>query len=240
MTIQRPTLCALALLVLTLTGAGTANAQCSRTRTLYSSGYGGYHHHHAQYPVHVPVTVHHPVYTQTAMLPSIPSSTTFGSYGHVDELAFRLEILLNELCLDLYYNYSHNPGFAETYAETFGLYQIAKSIHAAEHNYDRNAVRQQLAGADSLFHHIQGDVSGWSRNSHVQIGTLGIITKMSMAEETLHHLMEDVGVSVAASLQQPPVPNVPPAPTAAPLPFAVAPAVAPQSVAVAPVPPTLP
>jgi hypothetical protein len=156
---------------------------------------------------HLTHTSYSPTGYQTASLTPLPPQVTFGAYSHVDELASRLEVLMNETCLDIYYNYSHNPGFAETYSEAYSLYQTARYIHASEHNYDRNTIRQQIGGADALFHHIQQDVQGWSRAPNRQIGTLGILTKMEMTEETIHHLMEDLGVAATPGLEEPPAPG---------------------------------
>jgi hypothetical protein len=174
---------------------------------------GRYHHnvihHNAQHIVPHLNSVNHGTYyrhnghsyyhPQTAQLgtlrtPPTPLEISFGGYGHVDDLAARLESLMNELCLDLYYNYSHNPGFHETYSEAYSLLETAKFIHAAEHANDRDAISHRLGGADALFHHVEEDVLGWSRVHRRQIGTLGIISKMDMAESVLHHLMQDVGV----------------------------------------------
>ncbi len=127
------------------------------------------------------------------------------SYGHVEDLAQRLEFLLNDLCLDLYYNYSHNPGFQETYSEAYALLETAKYIHAADHANDRDAISRKLGGVDALCYHVEGDVLGWSRVHRRHIGTLGILSKMEMTESVLHHLMEDVGV-------QPEIPEQAPAP----------------------------
>ncbi|MCA9082497.1 MAG: hypothetical protein KDA81_00510 [Planctomycetaceae bacterium] len=187
----------------------TANAQCSRsarTVTLRPQ-----HGHSVAYP--------DPVYPITAStcplagtrhtveLPPEPAAVVPGSYGHVDELAQRLEILMNEVCLDMYYNYSHNPEFRETYSEAYSLFLTAQYIHAMEHHYDRAAIQRQLGGADALFHHVEDDVAGWTRIPRRQIGTLGLRTKMKLAEETLHHLMEYVGVSATAAVAQPPAPG---------------------------------
>jgi hypothetical protein len=185
---------------------------------------GRYHqdviHRDAQHIVPHQNTVNHGTYyhqnghsyyhPQTAMLGAqqaapTPQEITFGGYGHVDDLAQRLEFLMNDLCLDLYYNYSHNPGFRETYSEAYSLLETAKYIHAAEHAKDRDAISRKLGGADALFHHVEDDVRGWSRVHHRQIGTLGILSKIEMAESVLHHLMEDVGV-------QPEIPEHAPAP----------------------------
>ncbi len=123
-----------------------------------------------------------------------PKQVTFGSFSHVDDLASRFETLSNEFCLNLHHNYSHDPGFRETYREAYQMLQIAKYIHAAEHQLDRRAIQKQLRGVDQLFHHIQEDVRGWSRFHRGQIEHKEIVSQMTRIESTLHHLMNDVGV----------------------------------------------
>ncbi|MDG1895671.1 MAG: hypothetical protein P8J37_12255 [Fuerstiella sp.] len=183
-----------------------ASAQyCARAQTVYAQPlYHQYHHLSYRLPYLNYTAVHHP---QTVEAPPSPAAVSFGGFPHVDELAARLEVLMNQICLDLYYNYSLNPDFHATYTEAYSLYQTTRYIHAAEHNYDRETVRQRLGGADALFHHIRDDVRGWHRVSRRQNGPLGIVAKLEMAEETLHHLMEDVGVSVSPGLEEPPVPK---------------------------------
>lgn len=151
-----------------------------------------------------------------------PVQPEFGSFSHVDELASRLETLATEFCLDLHYNYSHNPGYRETYREAYQILQVAKYIHAAEHQHDRAAIQQQLGGLDQTFHHVRDDVRGWSRHHHRQVGQLGILAKMDGIESSLHHLMNDVGVRPtpvqqvpAPSASVPPSLGAPPAPTPA-------------------------
>jgi hypothetical protein len=126
-----------------------------------------------------------------------PVQIEFGSFSHVDDLAVRLEELTNEFLLDLHYNYRHNYGFHETYAEGYQLLQVARFIHDAEHAHDRAAIRSQLRGMDALFHHLQDDVRGWTRAHHRQVGQPGILSRMDLIEATLHHLMNDVGVENA-------------------------------------------
>ncbi|MCO6042731.1 hypothetical protein NG895_02315 [Aeoliella sp. ICT_H6.2] len=142
--------------------------------------------------------------TQTAYK---PVTVEFGGFSHVDDLASRLETLTNELCLDLHYNYRHNRGFNETYREAYQVFEVAKFIHAAEHQQDRRAIQERLQGLDELFHHVQDDVRGWSRHHVRQIGQLGILSKMDMIESTLHHLMNDVGVHQTGKGQQAPPPQ---------------------------------
>jgi hypothetical protein len=157
---------------------------------------GGSHHgsyyarngHYYYYPQTASVGVHTSNYR--------PQEVAFGGFSHVDDLAVRMEELTNELCLDLYYNYSHNFEFRETYSEAYQVLEVARYIHDAEHRHDRKAIQEQLGGLDDLFHHVQDDVRGWSRHHHRQIGNLGILSKMDLLESTLHHLMNDVGVKL--------------------------------------------
>lgn len=207
MTIRKTALLCVAGLL--LSAAPSADAQCSRSRAYHGFSQHDYHRSvHVVPRISYRPQIHISHYPQTAMTyPQAPAPAGFGAFSHVDELASRLEILMNQLCLDLYYNYSHNPGFAETYAEAYSLYLMARDIHAAEHNMDRVTMQQQLGGTDALFHHVQDDVQGWSRIPRRQIGTLGILTKIEMAEEALHHLMDDVGVAANQGLEEPPLPQ---------------------------------
>lgn len=187
-----------------------------------SQHHGTYHLHNGRY-YYTPRTV---VVVGRPVVRTQPTAVAFGAFSHVDDLAERLETLANELCLDMHYNYSHNPGFAETYGETYQVLQVSQFIHDAEHRHDRAAIQSKLGGLDRLFHHVQDDVRGWSRHQHKQVGQLGILSKMEMIESTLHHLMNDVGVrpTPAGGVQQAPAPGSTqggveqaPVPTAAPV-----------------------
>ncbi len=147
-----------------------------------------------------------------------PEEIAFGSCSHIDDLALRLETMANELCLDLFYNYSHNFEFHVTYAEAYQVLEVARFIHDAEHLEDRDAMRSRLGGLDELFHHIQDDVRGWTRHHRRQIGHLGILSKMDLMEATLHHLMHDVGVSLGSVPGEQAPPPVGSEPEQAPLP----------------------
>lgn len=120
-----------------------------------------------------------------------------GGFAYVDDLSGRLERHANQLCLDLHYNYRHNPNFAETYREAYQILETAKYIHEKESQQDRAEVARRLNDLDGLFHHVQGDVKDWSRRPARQIGDGGLQTKLELVEATLHHLMNDVGVKGA-------------------------------------------
>lgn len=180
--------------------------------------HGTYHFHSGRY-YYTPRTV---IVTGRPVIRTQPTAVAFGTFSHVDDLAQRLELLANELCLDMHYNYSHNPGFQETYGEAYQVLQVSQFIHAAEHQHDRAAIQGRLGGLDRLFHHVEDDVRGWSRHQHKQVGQLGILSKMELIESTLHHLMNDVGVRPTAvgGVEPAPAPGgveQAPVPTAAPV-----------------------
>lgn len=164
------------------------------------------HHHHGSYYVQdnayyytpTPVTriISGP---QTASVVPVqvvekPVALTFGGYARCEDLAGRLATDANRLCLDMHYNYQHNPGFAATYREAFDLLQAAKYVHAKEHQGDREAIRQQVTNMDRLFHHVQEEMARWTRHHHRQVASGGVIEKSSSVEALLHHLCYDVGV----------------------------------------------
>jgi hypothetical protein len=137
-----------------------------------------------------------------------PEEVVFGAFTHVDDLAIRLETRANELCLDLYYNYSHNFEFRATYSEAYQVLEVARYIHDSEHRHDRDAVQDQLRGLDDLFHHVHDDVRSWTRHHRRQIGESGILSKMDLLGSTLHHLMNDVGVRLTPETnEQAPLPD---------------------------------
>jgi hypothetical protein len=148
--------------------------------------YGSYYYRNGSY-YYVPNTAGHG-HTYA------PVPVEFGGFSHVDDLASRLETLANDFCVDLRYNYSHNPGFTDTYREAYQFLETARYIHAAEHQQDRQAIAERLNGADTLLHHVRNDVRGWTRHSHQTVGHAGIQSKLDSIEATLHHLMNDVGV----------------------------------------------
>ncbi len=162
-------------------------------------GSGTYSVHNGQYQYYPQTASVNPHVTYV----SRPVTVEFGSFSHVDELATRLESGVNDLCLDLHWNYSHNSGFRETYREAYEILELARFIHAAEHRHDRDAIAVRLKGLDDQFHHIQDDVRGWSRHHHRQVGDLGILTKMDLLESTIHHLMNDVGARLTPASSGP-------------------------------------
>ena len=129
----------------------------------------------------------------------LPARVTYGGFSHVDDIAATLEAQANDLCLELHYNYQHNPGFRQTYREAYEILTTAKYIHGLEHSGNRDKVRQAVSELDGLFHHVQSDVAGWTGHHHRPVGHGGLTSKLEAVQETLHHLMDDVGVRPARS-----------------------------------------
>ena len=140
----------------------------------------------------------------------------FGGFSHIDDLAVQLEQDANQLCLELHYNYQHNPGFRETYREAYEILTTAKYIHGLEHSGNRDKLRQAAAELDQLFHHVHQDVATWTAHYHRRVGQDGLTGKIARLETTLHHLMDDVGVRTQYGDDQAPAPANETAPPAAP------------------------
>jgi hypothetical protein len=119
----------------------------------------------------------------------------FGGYGHIDDLASQLEQEANLLCLEMHYNYQHNPGYRQTYREAYEILTTARYIHGLEHAGNRDKIRESIVGLDALFHHVEDDVRHWTRHNHRYLGSGGLPAKLAAVEETLHHLMNDVGAT---------------------------------------------
>lgn len=121
----------------------------------------------------------------------------FGGFQHHQQLAERLEGLANQFCLDLHYNYQHNPKYAEVYRESYKLLQAAKYLHGKEHQGDHVAIQRSGNSIDELFHHVQEETRGWRGSNQRQVGQLGLAAKSEELEALIHHLMFDIGVKPA-------------------------------------------
>jgi hypothetical protein len=136
-----------------------------------------------------------------------PVQLQFGGYARYEDLSGRLETEVNRLCLDMFYNYRHNPGFDQTYREAFALLEACRFVHSREHQGDRNAVRDQVVQMDQLMHHVQGVVLQWSRLHVRQVASGGVIEKCSAVEAILHHLCYDVGIEPHGDDEPAPAPE---------------------------------
>ncbi len=162
-------------------------------------------HHHGAYYVannahyYTPTPVVRVVQTQIptfnpAPVVQQPVQIQYGGFARCDDLSGRLETALNALCLDLHYNYQHNPGFAHVYREAYGVLQQARDIHSKQHQGDREFIRRTVGTLDEQFHHIQGEIAPWTRQAQRPIGTGDVVEKTNAAEAVMHHLYYDVGI----------------------------------------------
>ena len=181
------------------------------------------HHHSGSYYVQdngyyytpTPVVRMAPASMRTAELHPVhpvqvvqkPVQLQFGGYARFEDLSGRLEAEVNRLCLDMHYNYQHNPGFIEAYKEAYSLLASAKFVHAKEHQGDRDAIRHHVTQMDQLMHHVLEEIRPWSRNHARQIASGGVIEKSSAVEAILHHLCYDVGIEPHGADEPAPAPG---------------------------------
>lgn len=136
-----------------------------------------------------------------------PVQMQFGGYARFEDLSGRLETEVNRLCLDMHYNYQHNPGYAESYREAYSLLESARFVHAKEHQGDRDAIRHHVTQMDQAMHHVLEEIRPWSRQNRRQVAYGGIIEKSSAVEAVLHHLCYDVGIEPHGADEPAPAPN---------------------------------
>jgi hypothetical protein len=195
-------LCAACGVSLALAGVSTSHAQHYHGH--YHQAPGHYHRHYDHYDYHPGPTVYYPHshsapahYGYEGHSHDHTGSNyrrVFGAFSHIDELTMQLTREANSLCKELYYNFQHNPGFAQTYREAYEILTTAKYLHGLEHSGNREKIKQAATELDGLFHHVESDVVDWTAHHHRQIGYGGLEYKLRAVESTLHHLMSDVGV----------------------------------------------
>lgn len=139
---------------------------------------------------YVPTNGSHPVVMEARR----PVELAFGGFGRYEDLAGRLVLEANALCLELHHNCRHNRNYAEVYRESYAVLQAAKYIHGKEHQGDRAAITRQMVEIDRLFHHVQEETRGWTGAGIRQINAGALPEKLAGVEAVLHHLCYDVGV----------------------------------------------
>lgn len=135
-----------------------------------------------------------PIAPPPAAAVQTPVELTFGGFTRYQDLAGRLVIDVNALCLDMHHNYQGNKKFAEAYAEAYGVLQAAKNLQGKEHNGDRTAIAKSVTEVHRLFHHVMDETRGWARTAKKQVGTDAIEEKLAGVEAVLHHLAYDAGI----------------------------------------------
>jgi len=139
----------------------------------------------------------------------------FGGFRQTNDLSGRLVFEANRWCLDMHYNYRHNPDFEVTYRDAYRVLLAARNVQGATQETDREAIRTELTAVEPLFHGVQEKVKTWSREERRPVGADGINEKTQIVESILHHLLFDVGVEeqhAAAPEEQAPPPSELPAP----------------------------
>lgn len=122
---------------------------------------------------------------------------TFDGFARYQDLAGRLAVDVNALCLDMHYNYQGNKNFADAYAEAYGVLQGAKYLQGNEHKGDKGTIRKSVAEVHRRFHHVLDETGGWTRTAKKQVGTGALEEKSAGVEAVLHHLVYDTGIRQA-------------------------------------------
>lgn len=156
--------------------------------------YGAFYTHDDGYYYTPPVTR---VVGQPPQPAPRPVTLKFGGFQYHVELAQRLEMLANQFCIDLHYNYQENPEFDETYGQAYQVLQAAKFMVDKDNAGDHAALQRSVNSVDQLFHHVERDVRTWRSANRRQVGQLSLAAKTEEMEAVLHHLMFDLGVKPA-------------------------------------------
>lgn len=158
--------------------------------TFYS--YQGTHYYTPPVIVQRPVQiVQQPVFVEP---PPRPIVMEYGQFSRTEELAIRLELAANELCLEIHHNYQGNAEFTHAYREAYGVLQQAKLIRVHLRDNDRDAIRHAVTTADTQLHHVSEAIGAWDRHATRQVGNGGLNEKVIGTESLAHHIMYDVGV----------------------------------------------
>lgn len=124
-----------------------------------------------------------------------PVPVEFGGWEYMDELAPVMPQVLNELCLDMYYNYRSARNFDPAYRDAYAMLEASKELRAAQKSGDQSQVKEHLKKIDRMLHQVEDQTQGWTRTHTRQIGELGLITKLQVAGDMTHHMMHDAGIS---------------------------------------------
>jgi hypothetical protein len=128
--------------------------------------------------------------------PEAPVELTFGGFARTTDLAARLAVEANALCLDLHYNFKGNAKFADVYADAHAVLQAAKLLEDGK--ADRKTQTARLADAQKRFERVLGELSDWKRTQTKLIGTNELAEKLVGVEAVMYHLCHDVGVKLPA------------------------------------------
>ena len=123
-----------------------------------------------------------------------PVELTFGGFARYEDLAGRLVVDVNALCLDMHHNYQGNKTFADVYAEAYGILQAAKYLQGKEHKGNHDEIGKRVTEVHRLFHHVLDETRGWTRTAKKQVGTDALEEKLAGVEAVLHHLAYDTGI----------------------------------------------
>ena len=152
---------------------------------------------HGTYHCHGGVYYYHPQTYATVGVDYValePVVCEFGGYAHCVDLASRLEVHCNLLCLDLYYNYRHIDGFQEYYTSCFQLLDAARFISDNQGAEYHEQYAEYLEDMDYIIWELQELSLAWEPQEVRQVSELNVESQVSQANAMLQHLLYDVGI----------------------------------------------
>ncbi|MEZ6058319.1 MAG: hypothetical protein R3C01_16590 [Planctomycetaceae bacterium] len=182
----------------------------------YNSGYynNGFYPSRVSYTTSTPVVVSQPVRVVSSLPSTILSGTiTTQRVSQADLIIDQLYPAANQLGLDMYYNYQHNAGWADTYRLTFALVQTTKAMQANDYRGDSVAVAQRLREMDQIVQDVRLSVRGWTRRDVRSFGNSGLSDKIDTVDNMVIDLMQQLGVrplaTTATRIEEAPAPPAP-------------------------------
>ena len=152
---------------------------------------------HGTYHCHGGVYYYHPQTYATVGVQYVaqePVVIQFGGYSNCMDLASRLEVHCNSLCLDLYHNYQHVDEFREYYSACFQLLDAARFIGANRDTTYYVEYGQYLQDMDYAMWQLQELSAAWERREVRKVSEAAIETQFGQANAMLQHLLYDVGI----------------------------------------------
>lgn len=147
---------------------------------------------------------------------------------HIDDLAYTLRNQAVAVTREVYTGFRRTPQFEHLYSDVYEMYKLADHIHDVAHvRGSIPHIRSDMEEMDELFHHVEELVEQISRNSrsshrsryghHGHYGHHGVSSfhlrrlhgLLEQMEDTMHHLLEDVGGGAATGVPVPPTRVVP-------------------------------
>ena len=170
---------------------------------------------------------------------SIVTDAQAADLEHIDRLAYSIKRQTALVCRELNLGFRRAPQYRHLYKDAYKMYQLADHMHEiAHHSNNLGHLRADASELDALLHHIQelidaSVVDSFGRRARTSVGvhhgfhsggsiglsgyhTRRLKSLVDALEDSVHHLIEDLGVNNGQANRSPvppPAPPVPPQPS---------------------------